>query len=392
MTATCPPWPPRSSRPASRRRRLCRPFRSTAGSACRAASTSTTINWRGAGWAAAQRTGGRGTVTGEDAARAWLDRAERPFFLWVHLFEPHAPYGIPRRRRRAARYATTRWPTADRAAGRLLDALGDARVHAGRRHRRSRRGLRRAWRDRPQHLRVRHDAASAVLDDRPRPGDATARSTSRCRWSMSRRRRSRGSASPDWTPTASISRGLIDGPRRLRIGRSTPSRLRRSSTSGGARCAASARGGGNTSPPRSRSCTTSIADPAEMTNVRVDLPQRAPRSCVARVERSRRPDAAGAARLTDQRPLARLRALGYLGGGPGASRAGSSRPDPKDRIELASRIATVTSGELTRLAELVATLEAILARRSGGIRRRICVWAMPSSNGPVRAGRAAFRA
>src|SRR5512140_2847758 len=37
-----------------------------------------------------------------DEAMAWLKRttaasAPRRFFLWVHLFEPHAPYGDPRR-------------------------------------------------------------------------------------------------------------------------------------------------------------------------------------------------------------------------------------------------------------------------------------------------------
>lgn len=32
------------------------------------------------------------------AARAWLDaNASQPFFLWVHLFEPHTPYGPPMR-------------------------------------------------------------------------------------------------------------------------------------------------------------------------------------------------------------------------------------------------------------------------------------------------------
>jgi Flp pilus assembly protein TadD len=56
---------------------------------------------------------------------------------------------------------------------------------------------------------------------------------------------------------------------------------------------------------------------------------------------------------------ARLRSLGYLsGGGPGAADR-ASRPDPKDRIAVASRMATVTSGEVAGDA-LMATLEAIL--------------------------------
>ena len=35
---------------------------------------------------------------GEDvvnAAFAWLSNAKRPFFLWVHLYDPHAPYDPP---------------------------------------------------------------------------------------------------------------------------------------------------------------------------------------------------------------------------------------------------------------------------------------------------------
>jgi len=30
-----------------------------------------------------------------DRALAWLETAERPFFLWVHLFDPHLPYAPP---------------------------------------------------------------------------------------------------------------------------------------------------------------------------------------------------------------------------------------------------------------------------------------------------------
>lgn len=63
-----------------------------------------------------------------DAALAWLERRdrERPFFLWVHLFDPHAPYSPPAGFRAGA---TARDPYlgeiafADRELGRLLDAL-----------------------------------------------------------------------------------------------------------------------------------------------------------------------------------------------------------------------------------------------------------------------------
>jgi arylsulfatase A-like enzyme len=76
------------------------------------------------------------------AALAWLaehrrDRPDRPFFLWVHYAEPHAPYrlhreylaslGIPKRGRRTAseRY-DTEIAKVDDAIGELVTALHDA--------------------------------------------------------------------------------------------------------------------------------------------------------------------------------------------------------------------------------------------------------------------------
>ncbi|MBA3297002.1 MAG: sulfatase-like hydrolase/transferase [Acidobacteria bacterium] len=60
----------------------------------------------------------------------------------------------------------------------------------------------------------------------------------------------------------------------------------------------------------------------------------------------------------DPESAARLQALGYVGGS--ATTASGSRPDPKDRRELAARIARVTSGEL-RGPELERALRAVLA-------------------------------
>jgi len=67
----------------------------------------------------------------------------------------------------------------------------------------------------------------------------------------------------------------------------------------------------------------------------------------------------------DAQAAERLRALGYSSGGPSASPIGgpqsalSDRPDPKDRRDLAARIAQVTSGELTGAA-LLSALEGIV--------------------------------
>ena len=68
-----------------------------------------------------------------DEAIAWLDAHRRDrMFLWVHLFEPHAPYGNPADPSQARRPAIERYDDdvaeADAQAGRLFDALGDLRA------------------------------------------------------------------------------------------------------------------------------------------------------------------------------------------------------------------------------------------------------------------------
>lgn len=71
----------------------------------------------------------RGALT-VDAAVAWLDtHRTAPFFLWVHVFEPHAPYGDPQAGNAPAleRY-DAEIAEADRQVSRVLDALGAARA------------------------------------------------------------------------------------------------------------------------------------------------------------------------------------------------------------------------------------------------------------------------
>jgi arylsulfatase A-like enzyme/thioredoxin-like negative regulator of GroEL len=68
-----------------------------------------------------------------DEALGWLStHRQGPFFLWVHLFEPHAPYGHPEDPAQARRPAIARYDEdvaeADAQAGRLLDGLGDLRA------------------------------------------------------------------------------------------------------------------------------------------------------------------------------------------------------------------------------------------------------------------------
>lgn len=60
-----------------------------------------------------------------DEALAWLGqhRSGR-FFLWIHLFEPHAPYGAPGDTRPVALRYDDEVAEADRQVGRVVDALG----------------------------------------------------------------------------------------------------------------------------------------------------------------------------------------------------------------------------------------------------------------------------
>jgi choline-sulfatase len=100
------------------------------------------------------------------------------------------------------------------------------------------------------------------------------------------------------------------------------------------------------------------SDAAETRNRVTDDPQRAARldSQAARwspAELAAQPNSATA------ETVARLRSLGYVGGSNRGNGARGARPDPKDRIALAARIASVTSGEVQGDA-LIPALEAIL--------------------------------
>lgn len=71
-----------------------------------------------------------GAATVERAIPWVRDHLNAPFFLWVHLFEPHAPYGdhsLESRRRPVIERYDDEIAEADRQVGRLLDALGPAR-------------------------------------------------------------------------------------------------------------------------------------------------------------------------------------------------------------------------------------------------------------------------
>jgi arylsulfatase A-like enzyme len=57
-------------------------------------------------------------------ALAWLAaNGDAPFFLWVHLFEPHAPHVDPRTRQEGPRAYAAEISVADAAVGSLLAAV-----------------------------------------------------------------------------------------------------------------------------------------------------------------------------------------------------------------------------------------------------------------------------
>ena len=133
--------------------------------------------------------------------------------------------------------------------------------------------------------------------------------------------------------------------------RSTPSRSRRCSTSDGRACARCATARGSTSPRRSPSCTT----PAPIRTSRPTVSTAEPRSRGGRrapgrqagvrpsLSRARQPGSSTASPKR-RRACARwaMRAAARR-----VRRPARARPDPKDRIAIASQMAQVTSGEVT---------------------------------------------
>ena len=123
-TTACRSWPKRSPSPASRPAHSWAPFRSIADSgSTRGFQTYGDRMPRTAGAVANERPG-HAVV---DEAIGWLrGLGTARFFLWVHLFEPHAPYGLPGDARPVEARYDDEIAEADRQVGRLIDALGEA--------------------------------------------------------------------------------------------------------------------------------------------------------------------------------------------------------------------------------------------------------------------------
>ena len=298
-----------------------------------------------------------------DEAIGWLRaNAGSRRFLWMHLFEPHAPYGDARSGRPASDRYDDEVAEADRQVGRVLEALGEAAsralvvvtadhgeafgehgelthslfvydttlrvplVIAGP-------GVPAAVRDAPVTL---VDIAPTVL---PLLGVKAFDSDG-----IDLARVIAGEAGPERELYAESFAALLDfgwSPlRAVRAGRMK-----------------------YIAAPREELYDLA-ADPGETTDRASAEPQR---TAALRDRVDRYSPASLAAPAVDPDALARLRALGYASGSGGTA---ATRADPKDRKELAAALAQVTSGELQGAA-LETALRQILAQDRGNNLARI---------------------
>ena len=280
-----------------------------------------------------------------DEALQWLARHSGDrFFLWVHLFEPHAPYGNPADPAQAAQPVEVRYDheitEADRQAGRLIDALGDRKpetlIVAAGDH-----GEAFGEHGEISHSLFTYDITLRVPLILSGPGIAAGR--------MIADPVSLVDVAATIARAAGAGRFDSDGVdlKEALDGR-TPSRalyaesfaplldfgwspLRTIRADGWKYIAA----------PHPELYDLK-QDPAETVNLISREPARA-------ADLAHRTDAISSDVLAagnpapDRETLARLQALGYVSG---RRAAGTARPDPKDRRELAGAIAQVTSGEL----------------------------------------------
>lgn len=288
-------------------------------------------------------------------AVSWLNAdATRRAFLWVHLFEPHAPYGDPTIGRTVAARYDDEVAASDRFVNQLLAALGDRaastlvvfaadhgeafgehdeighsifvydttlRVPLLMRGPGIRGG---AVIDAPVSLVDIAPTVQTLLGLTPLDADGLALLPLLNGGSIGERMLYAESFAPlldfGWSPLRSV--------------RDASSKF--------------------IAAPRAELFDLAV-DPNENQNVADRDPQRAAR-LLARVEGFGRVDSPIS--TPDSEASSRLRSLGYLAGGPIPS-AGSNRPDPKDRIRIASRLAEVTSGELRGGAQIAALEEVV---------------------------------
>ncbi len=280
-------------------------------------------------------------------ARSRATRAEsrapnlERLFLWVHLFEPHAPYEGDPSRPAIARY-DEEIARADALVGRLLDGLGplaaDAMVVVAGDH-----GEAFGEHGETGHSIFVYDTTLRVPLVIAGPGIAPGR------------RVPDAVSLVDLAPTilAQLAVAPMPGMDGVDLGPTLAGRLL------GSRLlyaesfaplidfgwaplrAVRAEGWKYIAAPRPELYHVA-EDSGEQANLAVREPTRAA-ALAARADRYGDTELARDRAAADREAAERLRALGYAAGAPAQTR---SRPDPKDRIDIASALAQVTSGEV----------------------------------------------
>jgi len=290
-----------------------------------------------------------------DEALNWLQRrGTGRFFLWVHLFEPHAPYGELRSGRPAeVRYADE-VAEADRQLARLLPALGEATgstIVVGA----SDHGEAFGEHGEVSHSLFIYDTTLRVPLVMAGPGIPPGR------------RIEKPAGLIDVAPTVTKLLGLrtfdadgVDLSTALNGG-NLPDRVLYAESFAplldfGWSPLRSIREAGWKLIDAPRPELFAIDDDATERVDRAGKETARVAALEGRIARYTGADVTTSAKQ-DPEAAARLQALGYVGGGPVQSSA--TRPDPKDRRELAARLARITSGELLP-ADLERELKAVL--------------------------------
>ncbi len=291
-----------------------------------------------------------------DRALAWLQlhRDER-FFLWVHLFEPHAPYGNPGAETAVQTRYDDEIAVADREAGRLLAALGPTASST----------LVVATADHGEAFGEHGEIGHSVF-----VYDTTLRVPLMLRGPgvppgvVARHDVSLVDVAPTLAALTGISSmqtdglslaGLLAG-QRLAARQLYAESFAPLLDFGWASLRAVRDGRWKYIAAPKPELYDTERDHAESANRVREAPEEATR-LDARVASWSGAELAGDGHVGAE-ASARLRSLGYLSGASARAPAGP-RPDPKDRIVIASQMATVTSGEVTG-DRLIATLEVVL--------------------------------
>jgi choline-sulfatase len=303
-----------------------------------------------------------------DEAIAWLKSlpaAPAPpalpaFFLWIHLFDPHAPYGDASDGRSVLDRYDEDIATADREAGRLLNALGsrtDTLVIAASDH-----GEAFGEHGEYAHSIFVYDTTlrvplimngpglpAAVVPDAMTLADVAP--TAARVLGLDVPGALPGIGGIDVSPTFS---GRALGARELYAESFAPL-----VEFGWAPLRAVRSGAWKYIAAPTPELYYVERDSAEQTNVAAGQ-EVVTRTLGQRVNQFSGDVLTGPGQSSDPKVTDRLRALGYVAGGQAATaHSAMSRPDPKDRRDLAARIAQVTSGELQGAA-LVDALEGIV--------------------------------